>query len=162
MIAPPPGGVELPERRLIGSAAGVAERVRVYRRGDALEVDTSSFFRITRHRVLFEEVELATIHKGRNWRAVVVCTLFGMLFGMIGAANQKAGGAIVSSLVLPPILFAFVGMALPGWVVSIQSRRTWTRMRFGVRHAKAHRVFEELLTAVRETQSRLAAPPPLV
>ena len=53
-----------------------------------------------------------------------------------------------------------IGFLLPDWVISIQSRRTWTRMRFGPQHGKARRVFDELVSAIRATQNRIAAERP--
>lgn len=152
---------EIPERRLLGRDSSLVERIRVFRRGDALEVDTSSFYRIVRHRVLFEEVELATIHRGRGYRLVFLFALLGLLVGIVGAAGSGAsGGAIAAWIFLLPLAGAAAGFLLPDWVISIQSRRTWTRMRFGFLYGRARRVFDELVAAVRETQSRLAAERP--
>jgi hypothetical protein len=153
---------EIPQRRLLARDASLVERIRVYRRGEALEVDTSSFFRIVRHRVLFEEVELATIHRGRSWRSVLSLGFWGLFIGaMAGAgAADSGGGAIAFWIVMPATVFALVGFVIPDWVVSIQSRRTWTRMRFGAAHGRARRVFDELVAAIRETQGRLAAERP--
>ncbi|HXU29149.1 MAG TPA: hypothetical protein VN851_01115 [Thermoanaerobaculia bacterium] len=161
MIAEPTAPGEIPERRLLARDASLVERIRVYRRGEALEVDTSSFYRITRHRVLFEEVELATLHRGRNYRLVVAFGLLGLLLGSFGAGISGAnGGAVAFGIVAPTIVFTILGFLLPDWVISIQSRRTWTRMRFGPRHGKARRVFDELVAAIRHTQGRIAADRP--
>ncbi|MEP7010660.1 MAG: hypothetical protein ABJC13_10085 [Acidobacteriota bacterium] len=163
MIAEPIAPGEVPERRLLARDASLVERIRVYRRGEALEVDTSSFYRITRHRVLFEEVVLATLHRGRNYRSVVAFGLLGLLLGSVGAAvSSWTGGTIALGIVAPTIVFTVLGFLLPDWVISIQSRRTWTRMRFGPRHGKARRVFDELVAAIRQTQNRLAADRPTV
>ncbi|HEV7672508.1 MAG TPA: hypothetical protein VGS22_28655 [Thermoanaerobaculia bacterium] len=162
MTTEQPVAGETPERRLLARDASLVERIRVYRRGEALEVDTSSFYRITRHRVLFEEVELATIHQGRSYRTVLLLGLFGLFIGAIAGAgvSNSSGGMIALWIVAPTVAFALVGFVIPDWVVSIQSRRTWTRMRFGAVHGKARRVFDELVAAIRETQSRLAAERP--
>ncbi len=152
---------EIPERTLLGRDATLVERIRVYRRGEALEVDTSSFYRITRHRVLFEEVELATIHRGRSYRMVFLLALLGLFAGIVGAGlSDSTAGGIAFWILMPVVAFATAGIVLADWVVSIQSRRTWTRMRFGFVHGKARRVFDELAAAIRETQSRLAAERP--
>ena len=152
---------EIPERRLLGRDANLVERIRVFRRGESLEVDTSSFYRIVRHRVLFEEVELATIHRGRSYRLVFLFALLGVLTSIGGAiATEASGGAVASWFFLCTLGGAAAGFLLPDWVVSIQSRRTWTRMRFAFFHGRARRVFDELVAAVRETQRRLAAERP--
>lgn len=155
-------GTEIPERRLLARNATVVERIRVYRRGETLEVDTSSFYRITRHRVLFEEVELATLHQGRSYRSVALLGLFGLVVGILAGANasESGGTSIAFWIVMPVIVFALVGLVIPNWVVSIQSRRTWTRMSFGALHNKARRVYDELVAAIRETQNRIAAERP--
>ncbi len=154
-------GAESVERRLLARDAGLAERIRVYRRGDSLEIDTSSFYRITRHRVLFEEVVLATLHRGRSWRSVLALALVGLFFGaMASVATESDGGETALWIFGPPLVFSIAGYLLPDWVLSIQSRRTWTRMRFGARRAKARRVYDELVAAIRETQERLAAERP--
>lgn len=162
MIGQPTLPGEIPERRLLGRDANLAERIRVFRRGESLEVDTSSFYRITRHRVLFEEVALATMHRGRSYRIVLLLALLGLFLGIVGgiAASGSGGGAVAYWIVFPPVAFAVVGFMLPDWVVSIQSRRTWTRIRFGAAHGRARRVFDELVVAIRDTQSRLAAERP--
>ncbi len=154
-------GAESVERRLLARDASIAERIRVYRRGETLEIDTSSFYRITRHRVLFEEVVLATLHRGRSWRSVLALALLGLFFGaMASVAAESDGGATALWIFGPPLVFSIVGYLLPDWVLSIQSRRTWTRMRFGARRARARRVYDELVAAIRETQERLAAERP--
>lgn len=161
MIAEPTAPGEIPERRLLARDASLVERIRVYRRGEALEVDTSSFYRITRHRVLFEEVELATLHRGRNYRMVVAVSLLGLLLGSVGSAvSGSSGGSLAFGIVAPTIVATILGFLVPDWVISIQSRRTWTRMRFGPLHGKAKRVFDELVAAIRTTQNRIAAERP--
>lgn len=152
---------EIPERRLLGRDATLVERIRVYRRGETLEVDTSSFYRIVRHRVLFEEVELATIHRGRSYLRVFVLAFFGLSAGIFGAVlSDSDGGGFAFWILLSSIGGLAAGFLLPDWVISIQSRRTWTRMRLGVSHGKARRIFDELVAAIRETQTRLAAERP--
>ncbi len=154
-------GAESVERRLLARDAGLAERIRVYRRGESLEIDTSSFYRITRHRVLFEEVVLATLHRGRSWRSVLGLALVGLCLGsVVSVLAESNGGETALWIFGPPLLFSIIGYLIPDWVLSIQSRRTWTRMRFGARRAKARRVFDELVAAIRETQGRLAAERP--
>lgn len=161
MIAEPTAPGEIPERRLLARDASLVERIRVYRRGEALEVDTSSFYRITRHRVLFEEVELATLHRGRNYRMVVAVGLLGLLLGSVGSAfSGSSGGSLAFGIFAPTIVATILGFLLPDWVISIQSRRTWTRMRFGPQRSKAKRVFDELVAAIRATQNRIAAERP--
>jgi len=161
VIAEPTASGEIPERRLLARDASLVERIRVYRRGEALEVDTSSFYRITRHRVLFEEVELATLHRGRNYRLVVAIGLLGLLFGSVGSAiSGTSGGSLAFGIFAPTVVATIIGFLLPDWVISIQSRRTWTRMRFGPQHGKAKRVFDELVAAIRATQNRIAAERP--
>ena len=161
MTAEPSAPGEIPERRLLARDASLVERIRVYRRGEALEVDTSSFYRITRHRVLFEEVELATLHRGRNYRAVLALGLLGLLAGSIFAAfSTGSAGTIAFGIMASTVVATVLGYLLPDWVISIQSRRTWTRMRFGPRHGKAQRVFDQLIAAIRTTQNRIAADRP--
>lgn len=161
MIGQPTLPGEIPERRLLGRDASLVERIRVYRRGETLEVDTSTFYRITRHRVLFEEVELATIHRGRSYLRMFLLAFLGLSVGIFGAVvSDSDGGGFAFWILLSMTGGAAAGFLLPDWVISIQSRRTWTRMRLGVSHTTARRIFDELVAAIRETQTRLAAERP--
>ncbi len=144
------------ERRLLARDASLVERIRIYRRGPSLEVDTSSFFRIVRHRVLFQEVELMTLHRGRSVLSMLGLGLLGLSIGLIAPAIADAGGGTIALTMLSAGAAGIVlGALLPDWVISVQSRRSWVRMRLGWSHGKARRVFDQLAADVHETQARI-------
>src|SRR5262249_31203720 len=62
--SPPP-----PRRRVfLGRDSTWAERIRVYRTDEALEVVYVSSFQLTMRRVFFDEVQLVTLHRSRGGR----------------------------------------------------------------------------------------------
>ncbi|HXU45698.1 MAG TPA: hypothetical protein VN783_09235 [Thermoanaerobaculia bacterium] len=145
----------------LGRNANLVERIYVYRRGDALEIDTITFYRIARHRVLLEEVELITLHSQRHWRLLVLLGLLGLLIGSVAAAIWTSGpAAVAGALVLPLLGGIALGLALPNWVVTVQSRRTRARMAYGLREGKARAVVAEIARAVTDLQRRLSTDRP--
>jgi len=141
-----------PRRQRIGGAATLVERVRVYRTGDALEVDTATSFEISRRRVFFDEVVLVLLHRrGYHPLLVLAAVLLGLL--CVGTALAKEYWVL-----LPIVLFlACVLLGGPAWTVSVYGRRTFARMRYGLREQKARAIYDEICRRAAEAQAELGA-----
>jgi hypothetical protein len=153
-----------PPRRLLGTDQSLAERVRVYRTADALEVDLVDYFNIRRRRVFFDEVELVTLHSGRGLKGMavgwVVLTLLVGLAGapLLGSRDPKTSFlffGIAGGFALGALLSLFV----PVWTVTVFGKRTRARMRFRLRQGKARRVYDEVCRAAGEAQEERPSPP---
>lgn len=163
-------------RVYIGSSLGIAERMRVFRTPEALEVDSSDHYEIQRRRVFFDEVLLVTLHRGIGggvWPWILgILALFGGLIGAIAFAADEA--TVGSALLIATGVLAALTVAsvfIPAWTVTVYGRRTRARMRYRFREGKARGVYAEICAAAAEAQQALAerhrretpppAPPPL-
>ncbi len=163
-----------PARRLLGTADGIAERVRVYHTAEALEIDLMEYYNVRRRRVFFDEVQLVTLHSKRGLVAgAVVWGVLALLVGLAAAGVAKNGSsqALFAFLAATVTLAVacLVAMLVPVWTITVFGKRTRARIRFRLRGGKALRVYEEICRATAEAQEaaalRFAAqrpqPPPL-
>jgi len=163
-----------PARRLLGTASGIAERVRVYRTAEALEIDLMEYYNIRRRRVFFDEVQLVTLHSKRGLvLGAAAWGVLALLVGLAAAGVAKKGTsrdllaflAVAAALALRSL----ASLLMPVWTVTVFGKRTRARIRFRLRGGKALRVYEEICQATAEAQEaaalRFAAqrpqPPPL-
>ncbi|HEX3531685.1 MAG TPA: hypothetical protein VH988_31890 [Thermoanaerobaculia bacterium] len=163
-----------PARRLLGTANGIAERVRVYRTAEALEIDRMEYYNIRRQRVFFDEVQLVTLHAKRGLTVgAVAWGVLALLVGLATSGVARNGTAPVFSAFLAVTaalaLGSLISMLAPVWTVTVFGKRTRARIRFRLRGGKARRIYEEICRATAEAQEeaalRFAAqrpqPPPL-
>ncbi|HEY0782718.1 MAG TPA: hypothetical protein VGE98_09705 [Thermoanaerobaculia bacterium] len=141
-----------PRRQRIGAAASLAERVRVDRTADALEVDTSTSFEISRRRVFFDEIVLVLLHRRRFHPLLVLVAVF-LLLACVGAVLAKEYWVLIPLVVL----LACVLLGPPAWTVTAYGRRTFARMRYGLRKGKARAIYDEICRRAAEAQAELAA-----
>jgi len=163
-----------PARRLLGTANGIAERVRVYRTAEALEIDQMEYYNVRRRRVFFDEVQLVTLHAKRGlMNGVILLGALALLVGLAATGVAKNGTAqTLAAFLAVAAAFALGSLAsllMPVWTVTVFGKRTRARIRFRLRGGKARRVYEEICQATAEAQEaaalRFAAqrpqPPPL-
>jgi len=147
-----------PVRRLLGTESSLADRCRVYRTADALEVDLVDHYDIRRRRVFFDEVELVTLHSRRGLRGGVA--VFGLMALSTGVAWQivrsdPLSGAILLGLTLGLAALAVAAAFCPVWIVTVFGKRTRARMRFNLRPGKARSVYTEMCAAAVSAQEAL-------
>jgi hypothetical protein len=160
-----------PVRRFLGSAGGIAERIRVYRTAEALEIDQMEYYNIRRRRVFFDEVQLVTLHTRRGMVAgAVLWGIAALLVGISTAGAARSGSLPVFLAITAALaLGSLASLLLPVWTVTVFGKRTRARIRFRLRGGKARRVYDEICRTVAEAQEeaalRFAAqrpqPPPL-
>ena len=137
---------------------GLAERMRVFRIPDALEVDSSDHFEIYRRRVFLDEVLLVTLHKGWGggiypWAIGVLalcCACTAAIFFAIPDSEEVRNGFLIATAAL--VLLAVAMVFIPAWTVTVYGRRTRARMRYRLREGKARAVYAEICAAVAEAQ----------
>jgi hypothetical protein len=149
-----------PRRRFVGRDHSWAERVRVYRTDEALEVAHISSFEVSLRRVFFDEVQLVTLHRARDTRTLALLILVAALCAL-GLLAARTSGALVQLLLAAPLALAAAwALALavvPAWVVTTFGKRTRARARFPFRQGRARAVYGDICRCAGEAQARLAA-----
>jgi hypothetical protein len=159
------------ERRLLGTERTLADRSRVYRIEEGLEVDLVDSYNIRRRRVFFDEVQLVTLHsrRGSLWPVVLLTLLAaGALLSARALQNEGPAGTILFVAAFGIGVLAIAAAVFPVWVVTVFGKRTRARMQFN-RQRKAQSVYAEMCGAAasaQETVRQLSAelspsgPPP--
>lgn len=140
-----------------------------YLTADAIEIDQTDGYDVTRRRVFLNDVELITLHQERRWglaltwwvMAVLVAAP-GVIVGLLASSEGRFDRVLWMVLGLFGIPAA--GLALVGLVpllvltpvLSVFGRRTKAAMRFTWRRRRALVVRDRLVAAVAAAQ---AAPP---
>jgi hypothetical protein len=147
------------QRTFLGRDTSWAERVRVYRTDEALEVAYINTFEVSLRRLFFDEVQLVTLHRVRGsrtlWLLIVLSALWALGTLVAGPASDlfygfATGTAIVFALTLVTAL-------IRSSVVTAYGARARARIRFLYRPGKARRVYDDLCRRVGEVQGRIAA-----
>jgi len=151
--------MSLDGRARLGTANSAAQRRRIYRTAQGLEMDEIGGFEVIRRRVLFAEIAWVTLHRPRPGAAVWVlaaltglallsCLLLGEIdlpvYILLGVAALTALGAAWA--------------ATPVWVVTAYGRRTRIELRFRLREMRARAVYGEICRLADAAQQALAAP----
>jgi hypothetical protein len=149
-----------PARRVfLGRDASWAERVRVYRTDEALEVAYINTFDVSFRRLFFDEVQMVTLHRARGSRTLWLLIVLSALcaFGTLIAWSTPAladGFLTVTIVVLAwTVVTALIGSS----VINAYGGRGRARIRFLYRPGKARRVYDDLCRRVGEVQGRIAA-----
>jgi hypothetical protein len=156
-----------PERVFVGKDKGFAHTARVYRLPDALEVDASDRYQISRRRVFYDEVRLVTLHAGNRRTLGFVLGAAALLWLLFALATRgTAADAVFYVLAALFALASLPYLLLPNWIVTVQGKRTHARMRFGPRETRARAAYAEVARLAADAQRALAArhaeeaPPP--
>lgn len=148
------------KRRLLGRASGAISRQRVYRFEEGLEVDEIDHYEVSRRRVFFDEVTAITFHEQMGWVVAVLLGLpalgmftFAIVFAVADEMTAAGICAAIGALLAIP---ALVKLVVRVRVVTIFGKRSKAVMKFSFRHARARRIYEELVEEVRAKQEAVA------
>jgi hypothetical protein len=147
-----------PRRVFLGRDSSWAERVRVYRTADAVEVAYISAFEVTQRRVFFDEMQLVTLHRApsrQNLWLLSILTALCALGTLLARSVPELSTLFLAAAVLAGAGLAAVA-ASPSWVVTAFGSRTHARVRLQFRAAKARALYEDLWHRAAEVQRRLA------
>jgi hypothetical protein len=150
-----------PARRVfLGRDASWAERVRVYRTDEALEVAYINTFEVSMRRLFFDEVQLVTLHRARGSRTLWLLIVLTALCALGTLAARSMPGLFQLFFVsVTAIAFAWTlvtALVRPS-VVTAYGLRARARIRFLYRPSKARRVYDDVCRRVGEVQGRIAA-----
>jgi len=149
-----------PARRVfLGRDASWAERVRVYRTDEALEVAYISTFDVSLRRLFFDEVQLVTLHRARGSRTLwllIALSALCALGTLISWSTPVLGNGFLTVTVI--VLAWTLGTALiQSSIITAYGGRARVRIRFLYRPGRARRVYDDLCRRVGEVQGRIAA-----
>jgi hypothetical protein len=149
-----------PARRVfLGRDASWAERVRVYRTDEALEVAYISTFEVSLRRLFFDEVQLVTLHRARGSRTLWLLIVLSALCALAALAARSTTELATGFVMVTAIVFAWtlVTALIQSSIVTAYGGRARARIRFLYRPGKARRVYDDLCRRVAEVQGRIAA-----
>jgi len=146
-------------RTFLGRDASWAERVRVYRTDEALEVAYINTFEVSLRRLFFDEVQLVTLHRVRGsrtlWLLIVLSALWALGTLVAGPASDLFYGFLTGTAIV--FALTLVTALIRSSVVTAYGARARARIRFLYRAGKARRVYDDLCRRVAEVQGRIAA-----
>lgn len=146
-------------RTFLGRDNSWAERVRVYRTADAVEVVHVTAFELAMRRVFFDEVRVVTLHRARASRATWLLVLLAAapaLLAFLARSDQTALQIFATLTVILGALAAAI-ILVPTWTVSVYGKRARARMRYFGRPAKARSIYEDLVQRAGAAQGRAVA-----
>ncbi len=139
--------MSVPERRVfLGRASSLVERTRIFRVADGLEVDELDYFQIRRRRVLFDEVEMVTLHSARGGVLPWFCALLAVVVGLLGMLSYEEPGVQNTFLGTALALAGLTAVAalVPVWTVTVFGRRTRARVQLRGRPGKARALYADV------------------
>lgn len=147
------------QRTLVAGFSSAVARFRVFALPNALEIEERSG-KVQRHRVLFVETQLLTLHQARQWIAPALLLVIASISGLLGWAlstDDEPTAALVAFLVAALCLVpGIIMLAIPKHIVTITSRRSQAEIQFGMRRARARQWFDQLQAEVRRAQEACA------
>lgn len=147
-------------RKYLGRNFGVGTRQRIYEQEDAIEVESSDQYELSRKRVLFEDVALITYHREYGWVYLTTQIILAVVFFAIAVVTYAAGGGttaalILSAFALPPVILIVLRVALRVDVISIFGRRARATIRFSFQKQKARELYGRLCYRTRQVQKQI-------
>ena len=162
---------ETPRRKLLGKRADLAGREWTWLTADALELDEhGALIELRRRRILFDEVELVTLHRARRWALIIVMLVIAGFFTAIsmavvlfnhGEAEGRMQAGLIGSAILSSPFLAIAALQLIAGsdVITVFGRRTTARMRFLLRKSRARQVYATIGNAVRVASQKIEPVP---
>jgi len=146
-------------RIFLGRDASWAERVRVYRTDEALEVAYINTFEVSLRRLFFDEVQLVTLHRARGSRTLWLLIALSALCALGTLVARSAPVLFFNFVTVTAVVFAWtlVTALIRSSVVTAYGARARARIRFLYRPRKARRVYDDLCRRAGEVQGRIAA-----
>lgn len=160
-------------RTYLGRNYGMGIREKVYETADAIEVDSTDQYELSRKRVLFEDIVLVTYHRELGVGYIVANLFIVIVFLLIAAATAAAQGGMVGSLIvaafaLPSLIAIIIRAVLQVDVIAVYSRRARAKIRFTFRKQRARELYGRICSKTRQTQrqieeeNRAAEPAPVI
>jgi hypothetical protein len=148
-------------RELLGTRSGVTAVTRVYRTGDAVEIDETEGVDVNRRRILLDEVLLVTRHRERGTAFVVTAGVLSLLLtGLAALVSVEARGVglgLFAFTALPCLVALVWRLAVGVDVVTLFGERSRVALRFSAIRGRAGEVYRLLCSSARGAQRR---PPP--
>jgi hypothetical protein len=149
-----------PRRIFLGRDSSWAERIRVYRTADAVEVAHITAVEVTLRRVFFDEMQLVTLHRARSshsiWLLSILTTLCALPTLLVRRVPEIFAAFLAATLLAGISLLLMV--LIPAWVVNAFSSRTRVSIRYQFRPGRARAVYLDLWNRAAEAQRQLAVP----
>jgi hypothetical protein len=156
-------------RDRLGGMWNLHERQHVYLTADALEIDQTDGYDVTRRRVFLNDVVLVTLHRERRWGLAMTFWMVAVLVAAPGAVavliasqhgdSERVLWVVLGFLGIPAAVLALLGLVpllVLTPVLSVFGRRTKAAMRFTWRRRRVLAVRDRLVAAVTAAQ---AVPP---
>jgi hypothetical protein len=146
-----------PSKAFVGSRTTLATRERVFETDDAIVVETTDQYELSRKHVLFEDILLITFHREIGWTFVMlqiaIIAFVGIVGGLMFAANAPARAvAIAGAFALPSAIAIVVRLIFKVDVVSVFGRRSRAAIPFSFRKKRARELYGHLCARTRQTR----------
>jgi hypothetical protein len=147
------------DRPRIARTGELFSRETVHQSAEGLDVLSSQAFTIHERRLLYDDVQLVTLHVDRGVAYLITTGVFGFflvaLSIFIVAMNTKMylGALPFFILGLPAVFAFFMRLAVGREVVTVHGRRSKAVLRFGgFQKKKARAVYGQICSLVRRAQ----------
>jgi hypothetical protein len=147
-------------RTPLGRNFGIGTRELVYESDDAIEVESSDHYELSRKRVLFEDIALITYHREFGWAFLSANIFVAVIFLAIAEVTYAGGGgwiaaAIISAFAVPSIIAIFLRLTYRVDVISIFGKRSRATVRFSFKKQKAREIYGRLCHRTRQVQKNI-------
>ncbi|HYI07838.1 MAG TPA: hypothetical protein VEK57_02100 [Thermoanaerobaculia bacterium] len=152
-------------RKLVGKSATFGIRQRVYQTADGFDVEMREQYEVMQRRVLFDDVQLVTIHHRLGPLYLILTGSIASLFAFIAIlivsvdANDWEAALVPAFIGLPFLILFLARLAFGQEVITIFGRRSKAEMRFAIRKRLARETYGKICAAVREAQRGTSVPP---
>jgi uncharacterized integral membrane protein len=148
------------ERPLICRTGELFSRDSVHQSAEGLDVSSSQGFSLHERRLLYDDVQLVTLHSDRGLWYLLVTGILGTLLVafaiFIVAVNTEMWPLALPFFLLgvPPLIFFLLRLAVGRETVTVHGRRSKAILRFGgFRKRRAREVYGQICALVRRAQS---------
>lgn len=148
------------ERPLICRTGELFSRDTVHQSAEGLDVSSSRGFALHERRLLFDDVQLVTLHGDRGLWYLLVTGIFGALFVafaiFIAAVNTDMWPVALPFFLMgaPAVIAFLIRLSVGREIVTIHGRRSKAILRFsGLRKRRAREVYGQVCALVRRAQS---------
>lgn len=147
-------------RKLLGKSRQFGSRATIYQGADALEIEVLEQYDVVQKRVLFDDVQMVTIHREVGAAYLAITALIALLF--LGIAilivsiefDAWPAAIVFAAFGLPALIAFLVRLFLGVDIVTVFGRRSKTDLRFALRKQRAREVYGTICAAVRNAQRR--------
>jgi hypothetical protein len=148
------------DRPLICRTSELFSRDTVHQSQEGLDVLTSRWFAVHERRVLYDDVQLVTLHVDRGVWYLLATGIFSLLFIALGvfvlAVSPTMYAASIPLLLLgvPALIAFFIRLVVGREAVTVHGRRSKAVLRFsGLKKKHAREVYGQICALVRRAQA---------